>query len=56
MIPLREKYEWGYIIPFMISGLLNEHPRSAMALRKSEDRDSYDKFYEELSKKVENPD
>ncbi len=55
MIPLREKYEWGYIIPFMISGLLNEHPRSATALRESEDRDSYDKFYEELSKKAENP-
>jgi len=56
MIPLREKYEWGYIIPFMISGLLNEHPRSATALRKSEERDSYDKFYEELSNKAENPD
>ena len=45
-LPFREKIEWGYIIPFAITGMLNEHPRAAMALRKTEDRDSYRKFYE----------
>jgi 4-hydroxy 2-oxovalerate aldolase len=49
MIPLREKVEWGYIIPYMISGALNEHPRVAMALRDGEDKDNYVEFYDKLT-------
>ncbi|TMV49320.1 nucleoid-structuring protein H-NS [Paenibacillus mesophilus] len=49
MIPLREKVEWGYIIPYMISGVLNEHPRVAMALRASDDKDKYAEFYDQLT-------
>ena len=45
-IPLRKKIEWGYIIPYAISGMMNEHPRTAMALRKSEQREDYRDFYE----------
>ncbi len=48
-IPLREKIEWGYIMPYAITGMLNEHPRTAMALRKSEKKEDYRDFYEELS-------
>jgi len=47
-IPLREKIEWGYIIPYAISGMMNEHPRAAMALRKSEKKENYREFYESL--------
>lgn len=47
-IPLREKIEWGYIIPYAIAGMLNEHPRGAMALRASENRENYRDFYESL--------
>ena len=28
--PLRQKLRWGYDIPYMITGQLNEHPRSAI--------------------------
>jgi 4-hydroxy 2-oxovalerate aldolase len=49
MIPLREKEEWGYIIPYMITGMLDEHPRSAMALRDSADKDKYVEFYDKLT-------
>ncbi|MFT9846234.1 aldolase catalytic domain-containing protein [Aneurinibacillus sp. REN35] len=49
MIAMREKWEWGYIIPYMISGVLNEHPRVAMALRGSEERDEYTTFYDKLT-------
>ena len=28
--PLREKLLWGFDIPYMITGLLNLHPRSAI--------------------------
>jgi len=47
-IPLRNKIEWGYIIPYAISGMLNEHPKAAMALRKSHKKESYREFYESL--------
>ncbi|MNW29852.1 4-hydroxy-2-oxovalerate aldolase [compost metagenome] len=49
MIPLREKEEWGYIIPYMITGTLDEHPRSAMALRASKDKDKAVDFYDTLT-------
>lgn len=49
MIPLREQEEWGYIIPYMITGTLDEHPRSAMALRASEDKDHAVDFYDKLT-------
>lgn len=49
MIPMREVWEWGYIIPYMISGTLNEHPRVAMALRGSEKKDQFVEFYDTLT-------
>ena len=47
-IPLREKMEWGYIIPYAIAGMLDEHPKAAMALRNSEQKENYREFYESL--------
>lgn len=49
LIPLREKEEWGYLIPYMITGTLDEHPRSAMALRASDDKDKAVDFYDKLT-------
>ncbi len=48
-VPLRNKIEWGYIIPYAISGIMNVHPKAAMALRKGDKKESYREFYEELS-------
>lgn len=48
-LPLREKIEWGYIIPHAIAGMLNEHPRDAIAFRESAEKDNYRKFYEKLT-------
>ena len=47
-IPLREKIEWGYIIPYAVSGMLNVHPKAAMALRESEEKENYKDFYNSL--------
>lgn len=47
-IPLRNKIEWGYIIPYAIVGMLNEHPRTAMALRDSDKKDDYLDYYNSL--------
>jgi len=48
MIPMRKEIEWGYLIPYMITGILNEHPRTAIAYRKTEDKDKYAEFYEKM--------
>jgi 4-hydroxy 2-oxovalerate aldolase len=48
-IPLRNKIEWGYIIPYAIAGMLNEHPKAAMALRSSDKKENYRDFYESLA-------
>ena len=48
-LPLREKVEWGYIIPYMITGMLNEHPRTATASRDSPERNDFVKFYDILT-------
>jgi len=48
MIPMREELEWGYLIPYMLTGNMNEHPRSAIALRKTEQKDKYDDFYRQM--------
>jgi 4-hydroxy 2-oxovalerate aldolase len=45
-IPLRQKLEWGYIIPYAITGMLDEHPRAAMALRQSDKKENYREFYD----------
>jgi 4-hydroxy 2-oxovalerate aldolase len=52
-IPLREKMEWGYIIPYAITGILDEHPRAAIALRESDKKENYREFYDSLVGEVE---
>lgn len=48
-VKLQEEIEWGYTIPYMITGILDLHPRAAMKLRQSKDRDDYLGFYEKLT-------
>lgn len=47
-IPLQKKIEWGYFIPYAITGILDEHPRSAIALRESDKKENYREYYESL--------
>ena len=44
-LPLQKEIEWGYILPYMITGVLNRHPKAAMAFRKTHDKDKYSLFY-----------
>lgn len=48
IIPLRKEIHWGYEIPYMLTGQLNEHPRSAIKAIKDEDT-NYVKFYNTLT-------
>ena len=52
-IPLQKKIEWGYFIPYAITGILDEHPRSAIALRESDKKENYREFYDSLVGDVE---
>lgn len=53
ILPMQEKLEWGYCIPYMIAGTLNVHPQDAMSvmgLSKDDPRRfDYVKLYEEMS-------
>jgi len=48
MLPMQKEIEWGYLIPYMITGILNEHPRVAIAMRQTDKKDKYAEFYEEI--------
>lgn len=47
IVPLEKELDWGYSIPYMITGQLNEHPRSAMKAR-DEGNANYTAFYKDL--------
>ena len=47
-VKLQKEIEWGYTIPYMITGILDLHPRAGMKLRKSDNRDNYLGFFDGL--------
>ncbi|MGP0564883.1 aldolase catalytic domain-containing protein [Nitrospina sp. 32_T5] len=47
-VKISQQIEWGYYIPYMITGVLDVHPRFAMALLNSDKRDDFLEFYEKL--------
>ncbi len=46
---LRDEIEWGALPAYMVTGILNEHPRTAIALRASENKDKVSDFYKQLT-------
>jgi 4-hydroxy 2-oxovalerate aldolase len=47
-IPLHKTLDWGYSIPYMLSGQLNQHPREAIKMREGQAPDDYVSFYDQL--------
>jgi 4-hydroxy 2-oxovalerate aldolase len=47
-VPLRKKMDWGYSIPYMITGQLNQHPRTAIKVREGDAPDDYVAFYDQM--------
>ncbi len=47
-IKLRETMEWGPLVPYIITGQLNQHPREAIAFCNSPDKDNYVAFYDKI--------
>ena len=46
--PLRDKMEWGYQLPYMLTGQLNQHPRAAIKWRAGDKPDDIVGFYDQL--------
>jgi len=53
IIPLTKEIEWGYHIPYMLTGILNQHPREAMAWMKADQKEDYVSFYNRISEDPE---
>ncbi len=49
ILPWREKIDWGYFIPYMVTGVLNQHPRSAMAHMESDKKNQVVDFYSQIT-------
>lgn len=48
--PMRAKLGWGFDYPYMLTGFLNRHPKSAMDFNESDKRGHIVEFYDEMSK------
>jgi len=49
VLPWSKKIDWGYFIPYMITGTLNQHPRTAIALMESKDKDKVTEFFDQAT-------
>ena len=47
MPAMKEQYTWGFDLPFLLTGILNAHPSSAIAFQEAK-RTDYVNFYHEL--------
>ena len=48
ILPWNNKIDWGYHVPYLITGSLNAHPRSAIAYMESEKKDDFVSFMKEM--------
>jgi 4-hydroxy 2-oxovalerate aldolase len=46
--PLRSKLMWGFDLPYMLTGFLNQHPRSAIKFKESETKGDIVDFYNQI--------
>ena len=47
--PIRQNLLWGFDIPYMITGQLNQHPRDAIKFNATDDRGDIVKFFDSMS-------
>ena len=48
--PMRAKLGWGFDYPYMVTGFLNRHPKSAMEYNESDKRGQIVNFYDDMMK------
>jgi 4-hydroxy 2-oxovalerate aldolase len=53
IFPWEKKIDWGYSIPYMVTGVLNQHPRAAMAVMESDRKEEVTAFYDQVASATE---
>ena len=53
ILPWQEKIDWGYFVPYMVTGVLNQHPRTAMAHMESENKNKITDFFDQHTNSTE---
>ncbi|MHB8836215.1 MAG: aldolase catalytic domain-containing protein [Candidatus Methylomirabilia bacterium] len=53
ILPWQEKIDWGYYIPYMLTGTMNQHPRAAMAHMESDRKNRILEFYDQITASTE---
>lgn len=46
--PMEKEIDWGYHMPYLITGYMNEHPRSALKWMDSDQKDDFVSFYDKM--------
>jgi 4-hydroxy 2-oxovalerate aldolase len=49
--PMREKLRWGFAIPYMVTGCLNMHPKSAMKHMEGDNYRHIVRFFDTVTEK-----
>ncbi|MDA8432487.1 MAG: hypothetical protein M0Z60_05930, partial [Nitrospiraceae bacterium] len=49
ILPWQEKIDWGYYVPYMLTGILNQHPRTAMAHMESDKKNRLTEFFDGIT-------
>lgn len=47
-LDLKRDLRWGYEVPYAVTGMLNKHPKAAMAFMKGAHGSTFSQFYDEL--------
>jgi 4-hydroxy 2-oxovalerate aldolase len=49
IFPWAKKIDWGYSVPYMVTGVLNQHPRTAMAHMESDHQEKVTGFFDSVT-------
>jgi 4-hydroxy 2-oxovalerate aldolase len=49
ILPWTKKIDWGYFIPYMVTGVLNQHPRTAIAHMESDHPEKVTEFFDQAT-------
>ena len=49
IFPWAKKIDWGYSVPYMVTGVLNQHPRTAMAHMESDHQEQITSFFDSVT-------
>lgn len=49
LLPIRKKIDWGYHVPYMVTGTMNQHPRTAIAHMETDSPDSITDYYDQVT-------